>query len=102
MKMQVVYLDGTKVETVIGPRAQVEVERRYDCLFTEIFEEKSGKARVERFYLAAWAALHFSGDATASDDDFEAWLSRVEDVIPIGKGKARPTKRVRRPVKSSA
>jgi hypothetical protein len=96
MKMKVFYADGTDVEVVIGPRAQVEVERKFNCLYTDIYDDKSGKARVECFYYSAWAALRYSGNATAGED-FDAWLDKVADVTPVVSepGKSSPGRPVR-------
>lgn len=101
MKMKVVYTDLPETEILVGPRAQVEVERKFNCLYTDIFDETSGNARVEKFYYTAWAALHFSGHESAADE-FDDWLNKVVDVIPVAtRAKPDPTRRARKPARSS-
>lgn len=100
MKAKVTYNDGREVEAVIGPRAQVAVERRFDMLYTEVFDPNSTKARLDCMYYAAWAAAHYAG--LEPEDDYDTWLTLIQDVEPIAEGSTRPTKRARKPANSSS
>ena len=80
MKLKVIYTDGREVEAFAGPRAQVELERRYDVAFMAAFDrQKTGGApRFEHIYFLGWAAVYYTGlDETA---DYDAWLSAIRDV----------------------
>lgn len=101
MKTKIIYANGDEKEVVVGPRAQVELERRYDILLTDAIDGSSGKARVEYIYFVAWAAAHFAGQEP--ETDYDKWLMGIADVIPqFWDEKANPTRRARRPAKSSS
>lgn len=103
MKIRAKYWDGTTLEALVGPRAEVEVERRFNISLADAFIVKDGgpAPRLDYFYVMCWAALKYSGHDVP---DYDAWLELLEDAEEItepGAAKANPTRRGRRPAKSS-
>ena len=91
-KMKVTYLDGTEVEINAGPRAEVELERKFNISAAKM-------DRNEHFYFMAWAALKYSGQDPTEFDEF---LEKIEDVDNVdepeerkGAGPTRPARRRR-------
>lgn len=73
-RLRILYTDGRgPVEVIVGPRAQVEVERHFGMAFTDM-------AKVEQVYFMAWAAVHYAGGEPRS---FESFLDVIEDVEPV-------------------
>jgi hypothetical protein len=95
MKFKVIYNDGREVEGWAGPRAEVEIERKFDISADKV-------SRNEHLYYLFWAGLFYAGQETREFDD---WLVDVKDwdlLEPAGKGgKGNPTRPGRRPAKSS-
>lgn len=75
MKVRVTYLDGRVVEAIVGPRAQVEVERRHGISFAQAFDGGTG-SRLEYLYTMCWAAVRVAEPNTV---DFEPWLDLVAE-----------------------
>lgn len=87
-KVKVTYTDGREVEVRVGPRAEVEVERKFSIAFHEC-------EAFQHLYYAAWAALHFSGQENA---EFDAFLDAIEDIVTVEAPAepVDPTRKVRR------
>ena len=105
--MKAIYLDGTDAEAPLAPRAMVELERRYDVRFGDVFGTGADpdKQRFEHLWFAGWAALHFAGDPTATED-YDEWLAKIADVEPREEKKSRkraapPTKRASKSASTS-
>jgi hypothetical protein len=101
-KLKVVYLDGSEQEATAGARAEVEFERKYEMAFTDAFHLRvkgEPRGRQEWLYFLAWASLGIDG--LVNDEAFDDWLKRVDDINVLGGSEADPTRRDRRPAKSS-
>ncbi|MGH6693213.1 MAG: hypothetical protein ACREF4_21300, partial [Gammaproteobacteria bacterium] len=96
VKFTITYNDGSTVEGWAGPRAEVEVERRFD-----IPVEKAN--RNEHTYVLFWAGLFYAGQEIR---EFDEWLATVKDweIVDEDGTEAKgvgPTRKGRRPAKSS-
>jgi hypothetical protein len=80
-RLKVKYTDGTEVEILAGPRAQVDLERHYKMSIAEA-------RNVEHVYYLAWTALHLAGKEPRA---FEEWLDGLADVDNLGEVDANPT-----------
>jgi hypothetical protein len=101
-KIKVVYLDGTEQETTAGARAEVEFERKFEMAFADAFHPRvrgEPRGRQEWLYYLTWVSLKLSG--TVGEEEFETWLDRIDDITVLGGSDVDPTKRDRRPAKSS-
>jgi hypothetical protein len=101
-KIKVVYLDGTEQETTAGARAEVEFERKFEMAFADAFHPRvrgEPRGRQEWLYYLTWVSLKLSG--TVGEEEFETWLDRIDDITVLGGSDVDPTKRGRRPAKSS-
>jgi putative IMPACT (imprinted ancient) family translation regulator len=90
LKLQVDYLDGQKLEVTSTMLAHVKAERYYGGI--------NASNKIEAFAHVAWATLHQLGKIT---DDFETWLSKVEDVDEIAPVATDPTLEAQSPETSS-
>jgi hypothetical protein len=102
-KLKVVYLDGSEQETTAGARAEVEFERKFEMAFTDAFHARvkgEPRGRQEWLYFLAWASL--SIDGLVSDEAFDDWLKRVDDINVLNGSEPDPTRRDRRPENSSS
>lgn len=80
-KLKITYTDGTEVEVLAGPRAQVDLERHFKISVQEA-------NRIEHVYYLAWTALHLSGKEAR---EFDAFLDVLADVDELGEVEANPT-----------
>jgi hypothetical protein len=80
-RLKVTYTDGTEIEVLAGPRAQVDLERHFKM---SIQEAKN----IEHVYYLAWTALHLSGKEPRA---FDEWLDDLVDVDQLGEVDANPT-----------
>lgn len=85
IRLKVTYTDGTSREVNAGPRAQVELERKFEVALGALDEKGTP---IEYSYFMAWAALHFAGQEAADFDDF---LNRLEEVEQVALEAANPT-----------
>ena len=102
-KLKVVYLDGSEEETSAGARAEVEFERKFDMAFADAFHPRvrgEPRGRQEWLYYLTWISLKLG--SLVGDEEFEMWLDRVDDIEVLGGSAEDPTKRDRRPAKSSS
>lgn len=92
MKFTITYNDDTTVEGWVGPRAEVEVERKFNIAAGDATHN-------EHTYFLFWAALHYAGQEKREFDD---WLADIKEWNVVdGAAAVNPTRRVRRPAKSS-
>jgi hypothetical protein len=75
-KAKITYQDGRVVEAIVGPKAQVAVERQYNV---SLADDKLVR-RLEHIYYMAYAALWAAG---LEPRDFDAWLGDVADVEEV-------------------
>lgn len=80
-KLKITYTDGTEVEVLAGPRAQVEMERHFKISVQEA-------NRIEHVYWLAWKALFLAGKEPG---EFEGFLDRIADVDQLDEVPANPT-----------
>lgn len=101
LKAKVIYKDGRIVEAVIGPRAQVEVERKFPELdeFIDVFDET--RSNLTKVYFMCWAAVHYAG--LEKEADFDAWLDSIVDAEPVTDRAAKvdPTERAPKPASTA-
>lgn len=73
IRFTVTYLDDTKKEVRVSPKAQVMFERAYSTGMSKALKEPS----AEHLYYLAWAGLHCAGMEAR---DFETFLAAISDV----------------------
>lgn len=98
IRFTVTYLDDTKKEVRVSPKAQVMFERAYSTGMTKALKEPS----AEHLYYLAWAGLHCAGMEAR---DFETFLGQIADVeAPDDDGveEEGPTRREPGPENSSS
>lgn len=80
LKYKVIYLDGTEIEVIGTPYAQVRTEERYGGINEE--------TKLRATYHLAWASLNKAGK---EPDSFETWLDKIADIEELTGQSGHPT-----------
>lgn len=100
LKVKIHYTDGREVEANVGPRARVEVERKFDAAFWELIGESATRPREDVAYFMAFSAARFAG-LDAGAEGYDEWLATIDDVDVWSAADVDPTRREATPAASS-
>jgi hypothetical protein len=84
LKVRVNYDDGRTVEVKVTPAVQIAFEREYAIGLAKASQDM----RNEYMYYLAWKGLQLTGQ---EDNDFDAFVSTIDDVDVDRTEKSDPT-----------
>lgn len=99
LKVKAYRNDGTEVEANAGPRARVEVERRFGRPFWHMFGKDALHGSEDAVYFLAYSALRLADIDVG--DDYDKWLTTITDADVWQESEPEnPTQRAAKPAKS--
>lgn len=101
LKVKAFKSDGTEVEATAGPRARVELERRFRRPFWDMFGADALHGSEDAVYFLTFSALRLTG-ADDVGDNYDEWLSTITDadVWNDESEPENPTQRAAKPASS--